>query len=608
MKKLKVWVYIRVSTTEQAKNGYWKDLQLTKIKKYIEYNFDKGFEFNENLVYKDLWLSWAKSENERPWLAKLREDIKKNKVDVVVVYKLDRLARKTTVLLDMVEFFNIYNVSFVSTIENIDTSSATWKFFLTVLWAIAEMERINISERAIAWALEWVKKWFFSTWWSPIYWFKKNQKTKMLEMVDDEAQTIKYIFDLYVNEEKSLSEIARLLTAKKILPKFDKDWSKRKNLKNYWVWNATNISSIISNEAYIGLYWLNKTKNNEYIWENQNGKEVKMVKRWERNKDEWISIEVENIVENEIFEKAQKKLVENKYRNNNKNKPIINHLFSPLIKCWECWSRFKWEKWKPDKDGNLRHYYRCSKTNPAKYWENRCTNSQIRESELKENIYRELNRYFKNPDLILKKFLNKTKEDNSIKKYQKELIKNSENIETSYEKIAHFIDKVSEESDKKIASIYEKKIEDNKANIKILEERNEKLKDLIEANKEVIWNKDNFKKYLETYKGQDMFELSLEHQRKFISNMIKDITISKDDVVITFMFHENADDSDISGNKKDEHSQNENIRPVVSEMVQPAGIEPTTPRFAAWCSSNWATAARKVVLIYSKNRNKQIFR
>jgi DNA-binding transcriptional MerR regulator len=97
-----------------------------------------------------------------------------------------------------------------------------------------------------------------------------------------------------------------------------------------------------------------------------------------------------------------------------------------------------------------------------------------------------LNRYFKNPDLILKKFLNKTKEDNSIKKYQKELIKNSENIETSYEKIAHFIDKVSEENDKKIASIYEKKIEDNKANIKILEERNEKLKELIEANKEVI--------------------------------------------------------------------------------------------------------------------------
>jgi hypothetical protein len=48
-----------------------------------------------------------------------------------------------------------------------------------------------------------------------------------------------------------------------------------------------------------------------------------------------------------------------------------------------------------------------------------------------------LNRYFKNPDLILKKFLNKTKEDNSIKKYQKELIENSENIETSYEKIAY---------------------------------------------------------------------------------------------------------------------------------------------------------------------------
>jgi hypothetical protein len=44
----------------------------------------------------------------------------------------------------------------------------------------------------------------------------------LLEIVDDEAQTIKYIFDLYVNEEKSLSEIARSLTAKQILQNIEK--------------------------------------------------------------------------------------------------------------------------------------------------------------------------------------------------------------------------------------------------------------------------------------------------------------------------------------------------------------------------------------------------
>jgi len=54
MDKIKVACYIRVSSLEQANNGFGKDLQLTKIKKYIEYYSDKGFVFDENLVYKDL--------------------------------------------------------------------------------------------------------------------------------------------------------------------------------------------------------------------------------------------------------------------------------------------------------------------------------------------------------------------------------------------------------------------------------------------------------------------------------------------------------------------------------------------------------------------------
>jgi len=125
-KKPNIWIYIRVSTLEQSKNWYGKDLQLTKIKKYIEYNSDQGYEYNEKLVYKDLWISWAKDDTDRPGLKRLKEDIKNGKIDVVVVYKLDRLARKTLLILETVEYFKIYNTTFVSTNENIDTHSATW--------------------------------------------------------------------------------------------------------------------------------------------------------------------------------------------------------------------------------------------------------------------------------------------------------------------------------------------------------------------------------------------------------------------------------------------------------------------------------------------------
>ncbi len=586
MKKIKVWVYIRVSTEEQAKNGHGKDLQLTKIKAYIDYNFDKGFEYNEDLVYKDLWISGAKDDLDRPWLAKLKDDIKKWKIDVVIVYKLDRLWRKTKIILELIEFFNIYNISFISTTENIDTSSHTWKFFLTVLWAIAEMERDLFAEKTREWALEAVKKWFFSSGWSPCLWFIKNDKTRNLEIVEEEANIIKDIFDLYVNENKSLAEIARLLTSKKILPKHDRQLRKRKNENNYWVWNPTNISQILSNEAYIGLYWLNKSKDNEYIWEDDFWNDKKFSKRWERDKNEWIPLEVENIVDNEIYEKAQKMLVQNKFRNNNNNKPIINHLFSQVLKCWECGSRYKGDKGKIDKDWDFRHYYRCWKTNPSKYWDNKCDNSQIRESELKDNIFKEINKYFQKPELILETYLNKSKEHKNIERYKSEFENNETSIKKTYTKICNLVDKSLDEEDKSMREIYNNMIEENKSNINILKNRNEELREIIQNHERNINDKIQFEKYIEKYKWQDIYKLTKEEQKEFIENCIKDIRILKDEVVVTLFFRTESEDLDT---KKDENFQNENIRPALFQMVGQAGLEPTTLALKGPCSTNWAT-------------------
>lgn len=203
MDKIKVACYIRVSTLEQSNNWFWKDLQLTKIKKYIEYY---GFIFDENLVYKDLWISWSKDEDERPWLKKMKEDIEKWKIDVVIVWRLDRLARKTIILLELIEFFKFYNVNFISTDESVDTKTPTWNFFITVIGALAEMERKLIVEKTTLWKLEWVDKWNFSMWWKPSFWFIKNPKTRKLEVNEEEAKIVKDIFDMYVNQNKSLWE------------------------------------------------------------------------------------------------------------------------------------------------------------------------------------------------------------------------------------------------------------------------------------------------------------------------------------------------------------------------------------------------------------------
>jgi len=90
----------------------------------------------------------------------------------------------------------------------------------------------------------------------------------------------------------------------------------------------------MSDTSYIGIYKLNTTKLEEYF-ENDldSGKKLKKVKRIKRAEDEWVTIEVDSIIEPEIFLKAQEKLESNKHKFNNNNRPVTNHIFAGLLKC-----------------------------------------------------------------------------------------------------------------------------------------------------------------------------------------------------------------------------------------------------------------------------------
>jgi DNA invertase Pin-like site-specific DNA recombinase len=118
--------YVRVSTVDQN-----EERQLDGLKKY---GIDEWF--IEKVSGKD---------TNRP---KLQEVIKfARKGDTVYVHSLDRLARSTKDLLDIVEQFKAKNVHLVSSKESIDTSTASGKLMLTMIGAIAEFERANMLER-----------------------------------------------------------------------------------------------------------------------------------------------------------------------------------------------------------------------------------------------------------------------------------------------------------------------------------------------------------------------------------------------------------------------------------------------------------------------------
>jgi len=134
--------YIRVSTEDQAREGISLDNQESKIKVYADLN---GFELVG--VIKDEGISGKTMH--RPGMNQINSMIEAAEIDAVIVYKLDRLSRKTIDILNTLDEWEKKNIAFHSITDKIDTKTAAGKFLLTILSALAQMERDQISERTI---------------------------------------------------------------------------------------------------------------------------------------------------------------------------------------------------------------------------------------------------------------------------------------------------------------------------------------------------------------------------------------------------------------------------------------------------------------------------
>ena len=132
--------YIRVSTEDQAREGVSLDNQEAKIKSYASLN---DLELVE--VIRDEGASGKSLD--RAGMIRLLDMVQEGIVDAVIVYKLDRLSRKTIDTLNLIEKIEGQGIAFHSISEKVDTKSATGKFFLTIISAMAQMERDLIAER-----------------------------------------------------------------------------------------------------------------------------------------------------------------------------------------------------------------------------------------------------------------------------------------------------------------------------------------------------------------------------------------------------------------------------------------------------------------------------
>ena len=135
----KVAIYVRVSTVNGGQN---LENQTIPLKEYCE---KRGWE-----IYKIYEEKESGAKDNRPVLRELMAQAKKRLFDCVVVFRFDRFARSSQMLINSLETFNSLGIDFVSYQESLDSSSPAGKALFTVISAFAEFERAIIQERVMA--------------------------------------------------------------------------------------------------------------------------------------------------------------------------------------------------------------------------------------------------------------------------------------------------------------------------------------------------------------------------------------------------------------------------------------------------------------------------
>ena len=294
-------IYVRVSTEDQAQEGFSIRAQVDKLKAYSHI---KGWEIYD--IYSDEGIS-GKNIVDRPAINKLIDDVNDGKVNNVLVFKIDRLTRNTKNLLELVELFEENNCAFNSLTESVDTDTPSGRMFLKIIGIFAEFERENLVSRLKLGFERKVKEGYTLANYSISYGYSKEAGQKVQTIQPDEAKIVRDIFSMYVEKNYSLSGIARTLNKRKIPTK-----------RNGKTWDTTTIKGLLMNPTYIGKVRYAITDEDNYFETNGHH---------------------EAILSNEIFELAQEK-IKNIPKYAKTKRPKEENYFCGVLVCSLCGGKY----------------------------------------------------------------------------------------------------------------------------------------------------------------------------------------------------------------------------------------------------------------------------
>ena len=225
-------IYTRVSTEDQAKEGFSLDAQLDKLRSYCKArDWEIGNEYIDD--------GYSGRYVKRPAYSRMMQEL--DKWDLLLVIKMDRIHRNSKNFMTMMEYLNKEEKEFVSMSESLDTSTAMGRFVMDIIQRIAQLESEQIGERVYIGMEQKAKTNSGMLGFNIPYGYFYS--SGFLTINQEEATVIKNIYTWYKNGN-SMGKIARMLNEAKIPTKKGKIWVKK------------TISKILKNPLYCGyLRW-----------------------------------------------------------------------------------------------------------------------------------------------------------------------------------------------------------------------------------------------------------------------------------------------------------------------------------------------------------------
>lgn len=392
----RVAIYMRVSTARQEEEQTVEN-QLMELKERIERD---GNLLSADAIYKDE--GWSGAILERPDLDRMRADARDNKFEILYTYDRGRLSRKFVHQELILDELRSCGVEYLS-LHDINGTSPEEAVMGGVMGLFHEYERLKITERFRIGKIRKVRETKKLLGYNPKYGYDYHPRVKTADGITDgyfsinsqQAIVVKQIFQ-WIAEDYSKHEVRRML--------FENGMAPPKGRRP--MWSSGTLDRLLRDSTYYGDHYYNKCEavpTKHPMKPDQKYRKVVKGSRRVRPKDEWMLVKVPAIIDKELFDKVQAKLIVHR-RMNSRNNKKNEYLLNGLIEC-AC------GKARTGDPGNNTHlYYRCTDRLSKFPMPRECYERAINAPVLDALVWKQLTDLLSNPTLLkqqAKRWLNK---------------------------------------------------------------------------------------------------------------------------------------------------------------------------------------------------------